>query len=74
MRPKLSTPAIDPPPAPISTISTTGTFTGMPLPFMKRWARFTSKLRDSKGAPLSMRHIFAVVPPISNEITRFSPN
>ena len=35
-RPKSSTSAMEPPPAPISTISITGTRTGRPLPFWKR--------------------------------------
>jgi hypothetical protein len=72
IRPSVSTDAIEPPPAPISTISTTGIFTGMPLPFMKRCARSTSKLRESIGSKSSMRQILAVVPPMSKETTRGS--
>jgi hypothetical protein len=36
MRRSLSTCAIEPPPAPISTISITGMRSGRPLPFLKR--------------------------------------
>jgi hypothetical protein len=74
MRRRASNCVIEPPPAPISTISTTGIFSGMPLPFMKRCARLTSKLRESSGSPSSIRQILAVVPPMSNETTRFSPS
>ena len=45
MRFRASTCAIEPPPAPISTISITGMRTGRPRPFMKRAARSTSKAR-----------------------------
>ena len=65
---------MEPPPAPISTISTTGIFTGSPLPFMKRWARSISKARDSRGSPSSIRQILAVVPPMSKDSTRSSPS
>jgi hypothetical protein len=49
MRFRMSTRAIEPPPAPISTISITGMRTGRPLPFRKRAARSTSKDRALNG-------------------------
>jgi len=61
---------MEPPPAPISTISMTGMRTGKPLPFMNRYCRSTSKLREVSGVPSSIRQIFAVVPPMSNDSTR----
>ena len=45
MRPNRSTAAMEPPPAPISTISITGMWSGRPLPLRKRWAWVTSKAR-----------------------------
>ena len=56
-----------PPPAPISIISITGTLTGSPLPFLKRYLRSTSKCGAISGSPRSIRHALAVVPPMSNE-------
>ena len=50
MRCSASTRAIEPPPAPISTISITGMRSGRPLPFMKRSTRSTSKVRDVCGS------------------------
>jgi hypothetical protein len=44
-----STRAIEPPPAPISTISMTGIRTGRPEPFRKRAARSTSNTREVSG-------------------------
>ena len=49
MRPMASTLAMEPPPAPISTISMTGMRSGMPLPFVKRAARSTSNSRAVCG-------------------------
>ena len=49
MRPMLSTAAIEPPPAPISTISITGMRSGRPEPFLKRPTRATSKVRLAWG-------------------------
>src|SRR3954454_13135528 len=68
-----STLAIDPPPAPISTISITGMRIGIPLPLRNRYCRATSKVREKCGCPSSMRQIFAVVPPMSNETIRSMP-
>ena len=73
MRPSASTRAIEPPPAPISTISMTGMRTGSPLPFLKRDWRSISKVRPLSGSPSSIRQILAVVPPMSKESTRVSP-
>ena len=61
----LSMVAIEPPPAPISTISMTGMEIGMPLPFLKRQVRATSKVLEVFGVCFSIKQIFAVVPPIS---------
>ena len=44
-----STCAIEPPPAPISTISITGIRTGRPEPLRKRAARSTSNTREVSG-------------------------
>ena len=52
MRPMASTRAIEPPPAPISTISITGMRKGRPLPLRNRAARSTSKLREAWGLPI----------------------
>ena len=68
-----STRAIEPPPAPISIISMTGTRTGSPEPFLNRSARATSNSRATRGAPPSMTQAFAVVPPMSNDSRRESP-
>ena len=57
--------AIDPPPAPISTISTTGVEISIPDPLLKRWVLATSRVLAVFGEPSSTRQIFAVVPPIS---------
>ena len=65
MRPSRSTAATDPPPAPISIMSMTGMDTVMPLPFLKRVVRATSKVRAVRGAPSVIRQILAVVPPMS---------
>ena len=62
-----STPHIDPPPAPTSTISITGMRNGMPLPGLKRYSLATSNSRAVLGSASSSRQIFAVVPPMSNE-------
>ena len=70
MRRSESTRAIEPPPAPISTMSITGMRTGMPLPLAKRYARATSKWRDCCGVKSSISVIFAVVPPMSNDSAR----
>ena len=67
-RPIASTRAIEPPPAPISIMSTTGTLSGRPEPFRKRRTRPASNSCLWSGPPPSTRHIFAVVPPMSNEI------
>ena len=58
---------MEPPPAPISIISVTGIRTGRPLPLMNRSARAISNAREVRGSPCSMRHTFAVVPPMSND-------
>ena len=50
MRRVASTRAIEPPPAPISTISITGMRTGRPLPLTKRCRRSTSNWRDRVAA------------------------
>jgi hypothetical protein len=65
--------ATDPPPAPISISSMTGTRMGSPEPFLKRSARATSNSRASSGSPRSITHAFAVVPPMSKESRRSSP-
>ena len=62
-----STRAIEPPPAPISIMSTTGTLRGSPEPLRKRRTRPASSSCTRLGQPRSTRHIFAVVPPMSNE-------
>ena len=64
---------MEPPPAPISIISSTGMRTGRPLPLMKRSARPTSNAREVRGSPSSMRQTFAVVPPMSNDSTSAQP-
>ncbi len=56
---------MEPPPAPISIISMTGIEMGMPLPFLKRDVRSTSKVLAVAGVKSSIRQIFAVVPPMS---------
>ena len=65
--------AMEPPPAPISTISMTGMRSGSPLPLVKRYTRSTSKVREDCGLPSSMRQIFAVVPPMSKDSTSSRP-
>ncbi len=67
MRPSGSREAIEPPPAPIDTISMTGMRIGRPLPLRKRYMRATSKEREICGRRSSISVIFAVVPPISKE-------
>ena len=69
-----STEAIEPPPAPISTISITGMRSGSPLPLRKRYWRATSKMRECCGSQSSIRQILAVVPPMSNDSTRSRPH
>ena len=71
--PRASTEAMEPPPAPISSISITGIEMGMPLPFLKRAVRATSKVEAVRGTWSSMRAIFAVVPPMSKEQMRSRP-
>ena len=61
---------IEPPPAPISIKSITGTLSGIPDPLRKRRTRPASNVFACSGSKFSMRHIFAVVPPISN-VSRF---
>ena len=68
-----STWAMEPPPAPISISSTTGTSSGSPLPRLKRHTRATSNSRVIWGSPSSMRQILAVVPPMSKASTRAAP-
>ena len=63
--PSTSTPATEPPPAPISIISMTGMEMGMPLPLVKRCVRATSKVLAVLGVWSSIRQILAVVPPMS---------
>ena len=48
----------------------TGIRTGRPLPLMNRSARPTSNAREVRGWPSSMRHTFAVVPPMSKDSAR----
>ena len=50
-RPRPSIRAMLPPPAPISIISITGTLTGRPLPFLKRYLRSTSNCGAISGSP-----------------------
>ncbi len=64
---------MEPPPAPISISSTTGTSSGSPLPRLKRHTRATSNSRVICGSPSSMRQILAVVPPMSKASTRGAP-
>ena len=71
MHPSLSIEAMEPPPAPISTISTTGVETVIPEPFLKRYERAVSKVLADFGIPLSIIQILAVVPPIS-KLSAFS--
>ena len=73
MRPIASSRAIEPPPAPISMRSMTGTFSGMPDPCAKRLTLPASKVVACSGSPFSMRHILAVVPPMSNAMTEGVP-
>ena len=65
--------AMEPPPAPISISSMTGTRMGSPEPRLKRSARATSNSRASSGSPPSMTQALAVVPPMSNDSSRPSP-
>ena len=62
-----------PPPAPISTNSTVVIQTGRPLPGAKRRSLAASKEKDTSGFPSSTIANFAVVPPISNASSLFSP-
>ena len=62
-----------PPPAPISISSIERTCTGRPLPRLKRWTRAISNVLAIAGSPSLIRHIFAVVPPMSNETRSRSP-
>jgi len=64
---------MEPPPAPISISSITGTRMGSPDPFLKRSARATSNSRATSGAPPSITQALAVVPPMSKESSRVSP-
>ena len=64
---------MEPPPAPISIISMTGTRMGSPEPFLNRSARATSNSRATSGSPWSMTHALAVVPPMSKDSIRDSP-
>ena len=50
-----------------------GMRTGVPLPFLKRDWRSTSKARAFSGSPSSIRQILAVVPPMSKDRMRRSP-
>ena len=61
---------MEPPPAPISIISMTGTRIGSPEPFLNRSARATSNSRATSGWPPSMMQALAVVPPMSKESRR----
>ena len=65
IRPSASTLAIEPPPAPISTISITGRRSGSPLPGRNRYSRPTSNSRLVRGWPDSTMQSLAVVPPMS---------
>ena len=47
----------------------TGTLSGRPEPLRKRRTRAASNSWACSGAPFSIRHILAVVPPMSNEMT-----
>ena len=69
MSPIASSRAIDPPPAPISIRSMTGTLSGMPEPGANRLTRPASNVVACSGSPSSIRHILAVVPPMSNATT-----
>ena len=60
---------MDPPPAPISTISITGILKGSPLPFLNLAFLSTSNSRALIAFWFSIMVILAVVPPISNDIT-----
>ncbi len=60
----VSTRAIEPPPAPISTRSMAWMFIGMPLPAWSR-IRWSSNSRMVCGLPPAIRESFAVVPPMS---------
>ncbi|MFO1408910.1 MAG: hypothetical protein U1F06_00805 [Steroidobacteraceae bacterium] len=59
--------AIEPPPAPISIRSTTGTWMVMPLPRWKRCTRPTSKVGTTSAWPFWIRQDLAVVPPMSKQ-------
>ena len=63
-----------PPPAPISTRSTTGIIMGSPLPLRNRCTRATSMLLDSDKPPPSITQVLAVVPPMSKEMRSFWSN
>ena len=65
---------MEPPPAPISIMSIEGTSKGIPLPSRKRYMRLTSKLPVTSGFLSSIRQALAVVPPMSNDISRSSPS
>ena len=66
-RPRSSTSAIEPPPAPISIMSMTGMRTGRPLPWRNSCTRATSIAYFLIGSPSRTSAPFAVVPPMSNE-------
>src|SRR3954464_3360922 len=66
-------PAIEPPPAPISIMSMTGALIGRPEPRLKRCTRAASIVDATSMFPFSIRQAFAVVPPMSNEMTLFWP-
>jgi hypothetical protein len=65
--------AIEPPPAPISIMSTTGVLIGMPEPRLKRCTRAASIIGATSARPPSIRQDFAVVPPMSKAIASGSP-
>ena len=50
-------------------MSITGALIGRPEPFLKRCTRAASIIGAISARPSSIRHAFAVVPPMSNEIT-----
>ena len=62
-----------PPPAPISINSIVGIRTGSPLPRLKRCTRAISKVSAIDGRPSRIRHILAVVPPMSKLTRSASP-
>ena len=66
--------AIEPPPAPISIMSTTGATTGSPDPRLNRWTRAASIIGAIAGRPPRTRQILAVVPPMSKATRSRRPN